>query len=372
MLGEIIVTLQKFAAGLLVIAAMLMSQVKLVAAQDSADLRVLTRQLSPFVFKDGDTYKGFSIDLWAAIAKALDKKYNFVEKANVKEVLAAIKAGEGDLGIYAISITAVREQEYDFSQPMFESGLQIMTRNDQAGAPSFWQQILPMITSSGFLFVLAILAALIIIPAHIAWYVENKKDNHLFPSKYFPGIFHSMYWATGAAAGQQPDPLYSGAGRFLSTILIIGSLFFTSYFTATITTSLTVQQLKSDINGPDDLAGRKVGTTTGSTAEGYLKGIGATPTTFDKIDEAIAALLGKQVDAVVFDAPVLLYYSANKGQGKVRMVGDLLRKENYGILFPRGSEMRKTVNEALLKLRENGTYDTIYAKWFTAAQSASP
>jgi polar amino acid transport system substrate-binding protein len=339
-------------------------------AQDT-ELRVITRAISPFVIKDSDGYKGFSVELWAAIAKELGKPFHFVDKANVKEIMAGMAAGEGDAAISAISITADREQKFDFSQPMFESGLQILTRNEQSGAPSFWQQLWPLLTSGSTLAVLGLLAAMIVIPAHIGWFAERKKENHLFPSSYFPGIFHAMYWATGAAAGQQPDPLYSGLGRVLATALVIGSLFFTSYFTATITTSLTVQQLKSDINGPEDLANRKVGTTTGSTAETFVRGIGANPVTYDKIDNALDALNSKLVDAVVFDAPVLMYYAANKGQNKVRLVGGMLKKENYGILFPQGSALRKPVNEALLKLRENGTYDTLYAKWFASSQSAS-
>ena len=342
------------------------------AATSNGELRVITREISPFVIKDGDSYKGFSVELWAAIAKELDKPFHFVEKKNIKEILAGMTASEGDVAIAAISITSEREQKFDFSQPMFESGLQILTRNDQGNAPSFFQQLWPLLTSNSTLFVLGMLAALVIIPAHIGWFAERNKENHLFPSTYFPGIFHAMYWATGAAAGQQPDPMYSGIGRVLATFLVLGSLFFTSYFTATITTSLTVQQLKSDINGPEDLANRKVGTTNGSTAEAFTKGIRANVVDFDKIDDALAALDSKHVDAVIFDAPVLMYYAASKGQGKVRVVGGLLKKENYGILFPQSSSLRKPVNEALLKLRENGTYDAIYAKWFANGQNANP
>lgn len=342
------------------------------ATTSNGELRVITRQISPFVLKDGDNYKGFSVELWAAIAKELDKPFHFVEKNNIKEILAGMAGSEGDVAIAAISITADREQNFDFSQPMFESGLQILTRNDASNAPSFFQQFWPLLTSTSTLFVLGMLAALIVVPAHIGWFVERNKENHLFPEKYFPGIFHAMYWATGAAAGQQPDPLYSGLGRVLATFLVLGSLFFTSYFTATITTSLTVQQLKSDINGPEDLANRRVGTTNGSTAEAFSKGIRANVVGFDKIDDALAALGTKQVDAVIFDAPVLMYYAASKGQGKVRVVGGLLKKENYGILFPQGSALRKPVNEALLKLRENGTYDALYSRWFANGQGANP
>jgi polar amino acid transport system substrate-binding protein len=336
------------------------------AAAGTGELRVVTRQIAPFVIKDGDTYRGFSVDLWAAIAKELGRPFHFVEKGNVKEVLAAVKGGEGDVAIAAISITAEREDQFEFSHPMFESGLQIMIRNEQTGGGSFWGQARPLLTSTGTLTVLGIFAALIVIPAHVGWFVERRKENHLFPPQYFPGIFHAMYWATGAAAGQQPDPLYSGFGRVLSTGLIIGSLFFTSYFTAAITTALTVQQLKGDINGPEDLPGRKVGTTKGSTAATFLSGINAVPVEFSRIEDAFSALEAKNIDAVVFDAPVLLYYAANKGAGKVRIAGSMLKKENYGIMFPQGSDLRKPVNEALLKLRENGTYDTLYNKWFSA------
>ncbi len=342
------------------------------AVTANGELRVITRQISPFVIKEGESYKGFSVELWAAIAKELDKPFHFVEKPNIKEILSGMSASEADVAIAAISITAEREEKFDFSQPMFESGLQILTRSEVGNAPSFFHQIWPLLTSNSTLFVLAMLAALVIIPAHIGWYVERTKENHLFPEKYFPGIFHAMYWATGAAAGQQPDPLYSGVGRVLATLLVLGSLFFTSYFTATITTSLTVQQLKSDINGPEDLANRKVGTTNGSTAEAFTKSLGANVIGFDKIDDALAALDAKQVDAVIFDAPVLMYYAASKGQGKVHLVGSLLKRESYGILFPQGSNLRKPVNEALLKLRETGTYDALYSKWFASGQGANP
>lgn len=337
------------------------------ATTSNGELRVITRQIAPFVIKDGDSYKGFSVELWAAIAKQMDKPFHFVEKQSITEILAGMVANEGEVAIAAISITAERERNFDFSQPMFESGLQILTRNDQGNMPSFFQQFWPLLTSNSTLFVLGMLAALILVPAHIGWLAERNGKNHLFPSSYFPGIFHAMYWATGAAAGQQPDPLYSGLGRVLATFLVLGSLFFTSYFTATITTSLTVQQLKSDINGLEDLANRKVGTTNGSTAEVFSKHTRANVVGFDKIDDALAALDSKQVDAVIFDAPVLMYYAANKGQGKVRLLNGLLKKESYGILFPQGSALRKPVNEALLKLRENGTYDALYSKWFASA-----
>jgi polar amino acid transport system substrate-binding protein len=45
-------------------------------------------------------------------------------------------------------------------------------------------------------------------------------------------------------------------------------------------------------------------------------------------------------------------------------VGPVFRKENFGIIFSRGSPNLKRVNAALLTLKENGSYEALYQKWF--------
>jgi polar amino acid transport system substrate-binding protein len=62
----------------------------------------------------------------------------------------------------------------------------------------------------------------------------------------------------------------------------------------------------------------------------------------------------------------LQYYAANAGKGRVQMVGPLFHKEDYGIVFQPNSPLRKRVNNALLELREDGTYQKLYDKWFLA------
>ena len=47
------------------------------------------------------------------------------------------------------------------------------------------------------------------------------------------------------------------------------------------------------------------------------------------------------------------------------MIGPLLQKEDYGIVFPQSSPLRKQVNDTLRFFREDGTYRKLYDKWFT-------
>ena len=94
--------------------------------------------------------------------------------------------------------------------------------------------------------------------------------------------------------------------------------------------------------------------------------------TFSRIEDVYEALQKNKADAVVFDAPVLLYYTAHEGQGKAEIIGPVFQKESYGIALTTSSPWRRPVNLALLTLKENGTYDAIYNKWFGNKEAGSP
>src|SRR5262249_46372964 len=121
-------------------------------------------------------------------------------------------------------------------------------------------------------------------------------------------------------------------------------------------------------NGPDDLPGKRVATVAGSTSAEYLKQHHIDAAEFSKVDDAFLALQREQADAVVYDAPILLYYASHGGNGRVQTAGGIFRRESYGIVFPTDGRYRKPVNEALLNLREDGTYDRLYKKWFGTGQ----
>ena len=80
-------------------------------------------------------------------------------------------------------------------------------------------------------------------------------------------------------------------------------------------------QDQNGIKGPEDLVNKRVATTHGSTAAEFLREIKASVYEFANIRSVYNALLDNTVDAVVFDAPVLLYYAANEGKGRVAMSG---------------------------------------------------
>ncbi len=213
-------------------------------------------------------------------------------------------------------------------------------------------------------FVVAILI-LMLVPAHIVWALERRHDESIVRHKsYFPGIFEAAWWTVSCLATQSEEMPKTVVARVVAVIWMFFAIIFTAYVTAALTANLTLQTLRGDIQGPDDLPGKRVATVSGSTSEGYLKGASIKSLAFPGIDGALEALRKKEVEAVVFDAPILKYFAATRGAGQVSLVGPVFRHESYGFVLPNNSPWRKKINFALLSLREDGTYDALNTKWF--------
>ena len=341
----------------------------LVAAPGAAQaptptVRVATRVVRPFVFEDGGELKGFSIDLWQEIGSRLHVKSEFLVRATVQDLLRSVKTKEADLGIAAISITSEREQEFDLSQPMFDAGLQILTPMKERSGGRF-AAILASFLSSAALPIFGIVVLIIIVIAHLVWAFERRHPSGVLTHRsYYPGILEAGWWAASTLATQADQMPRTALARIVAVIWMFASVVFIAYFTASVTSSLTLQQLRSDINGPDDLPGKRVATVVGSTSAEYLKQHHINATEVANADDAFEALRHDQADAVVYDAPILLFYASHDGSGKVQPVGSIFHRESYGIVFPTDSHYRKRVNEVLLNLKEDGTYDRLYQKWF--------
>lgn len=336
------------------------------SAQGSASkLRVATRVVAPMVIEDKGALRGFSIDLWNSISARLNRETEYLVMSDVGEVLDAVGNGRADLGIAAISITSERESRFDFSQPILNAGLQILVRGAAENAEPSPVHLMRLFFSRTLLIWLGIALLLIMIPAHLVWVVERHHRNGIVPStNYFPGIFHAMFWAAGTLATQADQMPRHWMARIVAVLWMFTAVVFVAFYTAQLTASLTVQKIRGSINGPQDLIGRNVGTTRASTAAAYLSENKAQVREFESLDAVYDALLEKQVDAVVFDGPAILYYVAHDGKGLAQVVGGVFHKEDYGIVFPTDSPLRKQVNEALLALRENGRYQKIYDEWF--------
>src|SRR5437588_2933915 len=95
-------------------------------------IRVGTKPVEPFSFTETGKLMGFSIDLWEAVAKEAGFQFEIRNLESVPQMLDALKARQADAAVAAISITAERHAMMDFSQPYYDSGLQILVASNAA------------------------------------------------------------------------------------------------------------------------------------------------------------------------------------------------------------------------------------------------
>jgi len=326
-------------------------------------VRVATAPIAPFVLRKTDPPAGFSIDLWNELARRIGVEFTLSVVRTQSELLQAVQRGDADVAVAAITMTSEREKIVDFSHPYFDSGLQIMVRAQSEGALLATLRSIPW-RAIGHLFGTAIL--IIFLLANVLWLIERLRGEDV-PKSYVRAIGEGL-WGTMLiiATGEHGDRNAPGVAKRVAVVLmwLIGVMLI-AQLTATVTSSQTVQRLQSSIRGPEDLPGKAIASVRGSAAGDYLTERGLSFVSLSSGSDAIRMLTDGEVQAVVFDAPTLRYWAAKQGNGLVQVVGPIFRSERYALAFAKGSALRKPINVALLELYEDGTYETLYQRWFS-------
>lgn len=121
----------------------------------------------------------------------------------------------------------------------------------------------------------------------------------------------------------------------------------------------------SDVGGIEDLSGKTVGAQQGTTGLelGKEKADAGELRPYPEGPDAINALKAGTVEAVIIDAPVA--QNAIEEEGGVEISEKVPTEESYGIAVAKdNAELLKEINEGLAEVISDGTYKTIYEKWF--------
>lgn len=112
----------------------------------------------------------------------------------------------------------------------------------------------------------------------------------------------------------------------------------------------------------------KLGTQTGTTNYETAKGL--LPETrlqaFEQFPFAVQALINGDVDAVIMDETAGQGYVGNNA-GQLELIGDPIKSDQLGFIFPKGSDLVQPVNAALNEMRSNGKLDELAQKYFSAS-----
>lgn len=122
------------------------------------------------------------------------------------------------------------------------------------------------------------------------------------------------------------------------------------------------------------LAGKAIGVCAGFTGEKYVTGdesmgyagiADAEVVVFDNISLAVTALKNGNIDAVVMDdLPSVNVASTDENKDAIKTIEVALTVEEYAIAVQKGNdELKAEIDTAMQELIDDGTVDTLLAKW---------
>jgi polar amino acid transport system substrate-binding protein len=326
-------------------------------------LLISVNEFSPFVIKNEGLFTGFDIDLMNTIAGENGWSVEYVAEPTVLEAITSVESNRSDLAICGISITGKRYEKVSFSQPYFNSGLQLLvskeTFKNAVRLRDNWSVVSPILYEC---FVLLLIFLTVF--AHSIWLVE-RGTGEMFSKNYFQGIGMAYWWSivTCSTVGYGDVFPKSRLGRLVGGLIIILGIAWFGYFTANLTSIVTViRQDNPPIKTIFDMKDKRVATERSTTASEFLSVAGINFSEVDNYEEACRMVSEGKMDGVLFDYPALLRYA--NANDDVVLVGGLATSEKYGIVMRKGSHLADVINLSLIKIVEDGRYNKMYEKWF--------
>ncbi|WP_017257341.1 transporter substrate-binding domain-containing protein [Pedobacter arcticus] len=318
---------------------------------------------APFVVvEQGKKTAGIAVEIWEDIANKNKWKYKYTEFQSVRDAIAALDNHQIDMVVGPLSITAERVSHIRFSQPYYQSSLGLVSRVDK---PSLWDRVKPffsfklLIAVVIFLFILSLVGTLL-------WLAERKESPDQFPSEPTSGIANGMWLAivTMSTTGYGDKAPITVWGRIIAGTWMVVSIIFATSMVAGIASTLTLSGFGDDtINNVEQLEGKSATTISGSPTEEFLEEHNVKETSSDNLKEAFDKLKNKEVDAVIYDRPQLLYYLKNNKDSKLFVSKAEYYKQGYGFAFPLDTKLSHAVNIKLLELAEDEKTYKIIKHW---------
>ncbi|MDY0256841.1 amino acid ABC transporter substrate-binding protein [Gudongella oleilytica] len=136
---------------------------------------------------------------------------------------------------------------------------------------------------------------------------------------------------------------------------------------------IIVTMAGSDIETLADLAGRAVATQAESSSldaarakAGFVESLkDGKLIEYATFNEVFNDLESGRTEAIIVDEVLARYYMNNKGGDAYKVLEENLGPEEFGVGVRKDdTELLDALNAALNEMKEDGTYDEIYGKWF--------
>lgn len=317
----------------------------------------------PFVMKEGERYTGMAIDLWEWLGGQLDLDSTYVEFGNVGALVDAAASGEIDVAVTNLTATRERAERIDFTHPWFDAGQRVMV-NDDRGAD--FSDVITGLSESGHLRAYGWIALVIVAATFLMTLFDRHFDRN-FPSRWRDGIAESFYTVMSVATSGKPPSrrnLFGWIGRIWQGLWLVCGIAVLAYVTSSVTSVMTTLSLSNRINSVADLSGHAVGVQPGSVAEGAARKLGLERVAYERLEDAVEALLEGRIDAIVDDAPVLEYHAHSHPEHHISVVGPIFLPDKYAFGLAHRSALTRPLTVELIGAHESGLIEQMRTRYF--------
>lgn len=338
---------------------------QLYAQLPNKKLVVAVREDPPFIIKDAKGgYYGLSIDLWEQVAAEQNITYDYLEFDYVPYILLALNRKVVDISINPMSSSGVRMRELDVSYPFFTSSLGMAVRIKNSNQIEVFMS---NIISIEFLFLVLYLFGIVIFFGVLVWIVERRHNPIEFRSG-FRGMLDGIWWSTVtiSTVGYGDKTPKSSVGRIISIFWMFCAITLISSFTATITSTLTVNRLEDEVNRIQDVNkfGR-LGSIEHSQNTDYLVLHNIDPfVQYITAQDALKGLADKEIDIFAHDKEALPFLLRQAGlKDKIKMTNARFNQQYYSFLLPKNSPYTEMINVSLADLVGSDTWHNLLSHY---------
>ncbi len=328
------------------------------AQERSGPVPVAASLCPPFVIEEAGKLDGLALFLWDRVARDLGLDYD-ITLMNFGEMIDSVATGQSAVGVSCLSITSEREERVDFSHSFFETHKAIGVKK-----ASYLRSIHQFLLSPRILTAIIIVLGAAVLVGGVFYLLEHKINAKLYAMKTRGGKVMEALVIGLLFVTRGPIRYYefkTPTARILSALLAVGSTIMVASITAILASAFTLEQIRSEIHSPDDLANVRVATLADSTSAEYLARSGIAARTYDTLTEVVTSLETGRVDAVVMDAAALKYeILRGQEQGRFETLEVLpyeFEEQNYAFALQDESEYVEVLNRALLSVRKSPAWN---------------
>ncbi|XP_052301916.1 glutamate receptor 2.8 isoform X13 [Populus trichocarpa] len=313
----------------------------------------------------GTNFSGFSIEVFKATAASMPSfpLYEFQYfNGSYDKLVEQIHLKNFDAVVGDVEIVSSRYQYAEFTNPYTETGLVLIV--PARSSSKAWSFVKPFTTTMWVL-----ISVITVYNGFVVWWIEREHCDELQGS--IPNQIGIMIWLSFNTLFSLNGPkLHSNLSRMSGVVWLFVALIITQTYTANLTSMLTVQRLEPIIPSVEELlnSNAMVGYCTGSYMERYLAEVlkfkSQNLKHFRSAENYFEGFKDKNISAAFLGTPYAKIFLAKYCNSFIQ-IGPTYKIGGFGFAFPRGSPLLASVNEALLKISENGTLQELEKTWIS-------